>query len=209
MLPLDSLLALILFGFVSSITPGPNNLMLLASGVNFGIRRTIPHMLGIGVGFALMVVLVGLGFGQVFARYPDLHVALKIVGTLYMVYLAWRLANGGGIGDSQRPKQPMAFLQAAAFQWVNPKAWAMAVSAIAAYTVPDHYTLSILTIAVVFGAVNLPSVSCWALFGLALRRVLSNVRIIRIFNVSMALLLIASLFPVASELWLFLRGSAV
>lgn len=199
MLPPDALLALIAFGFVTSITPGPNNLMLLASGVNFGFRATIPHMLGIGIGFVVMVVLVGLGFGQMFALLPWLHVVLKVLGTLYMLYLAWRLANGGGIGESERPKQPMTFLQAAAFQWVNPKAWAMAVSAIAAYTVPDQFSLSILVIGLVFGAVNLPSVSCWALFGLWLRRFLSDPRTVRRFNLAMAALLVASLWPVAAE----------
>jgi len=203
MLPTDTVLALIVFGFVSSITPGPNNLMLLASGVNFGFRRTVPHMLGIGIGFVVMIILVGLGFGQLFARFPALHVILKVIGTLYMLFLAWKLANGSGIGDSVRPKQPMTFLQAAAFQWVNPKAWAMAVTAIAAYTVPDQFLLSLLGIGLVFGAVNLPSVSIWALFGLALRRFLSNPQVIRWFNIAMAALLVLSLWPVAAEFWTY------
>lgn len=200
MLPPDAVLALLVFGFVASITPGPNNLMLLASGVNFGFRRSIPHMLGVGIGFVVMIVLVGLGFGQLFAAYPWLHQTLKLIGVLYMLFLAWKLANGGGIGDGTRPKQPMTFLQAAAFQWVNPKAWAMALSAIAAYSVPGALSLSALMIGLVFGVVNLPSISVWTLFGAGMRRFLSNARNVRIFNASMALLLVASLWPAVAEL---------
>jgi threonine/homoserine/homoserine lactone efflux protein len=198
---LDLILALIGFAFVTSITPGPNNMMLLASGVNFGFRRTIPHMLGIGIGFTLMVALIGFGLGEVFSRVPVIYTALKYIGAGYMLYLAWKIAHaapltehGGGQG------QPMTFLQAAAFQWVNPKAWVMAVSAISTYTQPDNYIASVFLISFIFGAVNLPSVSSWAAFGVAMRRLLTNPRAVRVFNITMALLLVASLWPIVDDL---------
>jgi threonine/homoserine/homoserine lactone efflux protein len=200
MLPLESLLALAMFAFVASITPGPNNLMLLASGVNFGLRRTMPHMLGVNAGIVVMVLLVSIGFGHLFARFPWLHVTLKIAGVVYMLWLAWKLARGAGIGETARPKQPMSFLSAAAFQWVNPKAWAMLVSAVSAYLITDNVLGSAAVIALVFGVVSFPSLSCWALFGLGLRRYLSDPRTIRWFNLAMAALLVASLWPAIAEL---------
>lgn len=193
------LFALMSFAFVSSITPGPNNLMLLASGVNFGLRRTVPHMLGIGIGFTLMVVLVGIGLGEVFRQVPALYTVMKYAGALYMLYLAWKLANAGPVEDGEASGKPMTFLQAAAFQWVNPKAWVMALVAISAYTSPQNYLVSVLLVALVFGLVNLPSVSVWALFGVAMRRFLSNVKVVRVFNVTMALLLVASIWPIFAE----------
>jgi threonine/homoserine/homoserine lactone efflux protein len=196
MLPFDQLLALVVFSFVTSFTPGPNNLMLLASGVNFGFARTVPHMLGIGLGFMLMVMLVGLGVGQAFALFPWLHDAMKIGGFAYMLFLAWKIANAGTIGEGRAAARPMTFLQAAAFQWVNPKAWAMALSATATYTLADDFVASVAVVAVTFGLVNLPTVSTWALFGVWLRRFLSDAKTVRYFNWGMAVLLVASLVPV-------------
>jgi threonine/homoserine/homoserine lactone efflux protein len=196
MLPFDQLLALVVFSFVTSFTPGPNNLMLLASGVNFGFARTVPHMFGIGLGFMLMVMLVGLGVGQAFALFPWLHDAMKIGGFAYMLFLAWKIANAGTIGEGRAAARPMTFLQAAAFQWVNPKAWAMALSATATYTLADDFVASVAVVAVTFGLVNLPTVSTWALFGVWLRRFLSDAKTVRYFNVGMAVLLVASLVPV-------------
>lgn len=183
------------FAFVTSITPGPNNLMLMASGANYGFRRTIPHMLGVGLGFALMVALVGVGLMQIFDQFPITHQILKVVGITYLLWLAWKIASAdmpkldGGRG------RPMTFLQAALFQWVNPKAWQMALTAITLFA-PDRSFYAILLVAVVFGAVNLPSVSSWTLLGQQLSRVLSSPLRLRLFNVSMALLLVASLVPV-------------
>jgi threonine/homoserine/homoserine lactone efflux protein len=195
MLSLEALLSLIVFSFVTSFTPGPNNLMLLASGVNFGFSRTIPHMLGIGLGFMLMIVLVGLGLGSMFEALPWLHDAIKYAGFAYMLYLAWRIATSGQIGDGKANPQPMTFLAAAAFQWVNPKAWAMAVTALAAYTIADAFVASVAVVALVFGLVNLPTVSVWALFGVWLRRFLSDPKIVRLFNWTCAALLVLSLAP--------------
>ncbi len=200
MLSADAFVAPVLFGFVASITPGPNNLMLLASGVNFGLARTVPHMLGIAIGFSLMIVLVGLGFVQLFVLLPWLHPAMKVAGVLYMLWLAWRIANAGAVGSGKAVGRPFTFLQAAAFQWVNPKGWMMALTAIATYSDPQHMVTGVLIVAAVFGVVGTPSIAVWAVFGVGLRRILSSPRAIRIFNVTMALLLVASLWPVVADL---------
>jgi threonine/homoserine/homoserine lactone efflux protein len=200
MLSADAFAALVLFGFVASITPGPNNLMLLASGVNFGLARTVPHMLGIAIGFSLMIVLVGLGFVQLFVLLPWLHPAMKVAGILYMLWLAWRIANAGAVGSGKAAGRPLTFLPAAAFQWVNPKGWMMALTAIATYSDPQQMVAGVLVVAVVFGIVGTPSIAVWALFGVGLRHFLSSPRTVRIFNVTMALLLVASLWPVVADL---------
>ena len=183
------------FAFVSSITPGPNNLMLLASGANFGFRRTLPHMLGVALGFVFMVVVVGLGLASAFDRYPAAHTVLELASVAYLLYLAWRIANAAPPGDADATGRPFSFLQAAAFQWVNPKAWAMALTAVTVYTA-SRDPLGILVVGAVFGAVNLPSVGSWVLLGQSMRRVLTNPGRLRAFNVTMALLLVASLYPV-------------
>jgi threonine/homoserine/homoserine lactone efflux protein len=191
----DLLLALALFAFVSSITPGPNNLMLMASGANFGFRRTIPHMLGVALGFVFMVVLVGAGLVGIFEAFPVSYTVLKIASVAYLLYLAWKIANAGPAETGEGKGNPMTFLQAAAFQWVNPKAWAMALTAISVYA-PDQTLWAILLVAALFGAVNLPSVSSWTLLGQQMARVLTNPRRLMLFNWAMAALLVASLYPV-------------
>jgi threonine/homoserine/homoserine lactone efflux protein len=190
---------LAVFCFVSSITPGPNNLMLMASGVNFGVRRTVPHALGVGLGFVLMVALVGLGLAGIFARYPALLVAMKWAGAAYMVWLASKLVRAAPLKSGAAGGRPMTFLQAAAFQWVNPKAWIMALTAISTYADPADYTRTVLVVALVFGAVNLPCVSSWVVFGTALRGALQRPALLRAFNWTMGALLIASLYPVFTE----------
>jgi threonine/homoserine/homoserine lactone efflux protein len=191
----DLLAALVLFAFVSSITPGPNNLMLMASGANFGFRRSVPHMLGISIGHMVMVLLVGLGLARVFDAVPGSYTALKIVSVGYLGYLAWKIATAAPIERGQAKGTPMTFLQAAAFQWVNPKAWAMALTAITAYT-PGHGFAAVASVALVFMLVNLPSVSTWTVLGLQMARVLTNPRRMALFNWTMAALLMASLYPV-------------
>ena len=198
-MPTTLLWGLAVFCFVSSITPGPNNLMLMASGVNFGVRRTVPHALGVGLGFVVMVALVGLGLAGIFARYPALLVAMKWVGAAYMVWLAVKLARATPLKAGTSTGRPMTFLQAAAFQWVNPKAWIMALTAVATYTDPSDYTRTVLVVALVFGVVNLPCISTWALFGTALRGALGRPAVLRAFNWIMGALLIASLYPVFTD----------
>lgn len=196
----DTLIALVAFASVTSITPGPNNVMLLASGVNFGFRRTVPHMLGIAAGFTAMVLLVGFGAGSLFASSPALHAALKYAGAAYMLWLAWRLSRAGPAGDDAPARgRPMGFLGAAAFQWVNPKAWVMVLTATATYAGADGGAAGVLLIALVFGAVNLPCVGVWTAFGASLRRALSRPAVRRRFNAAMALLLVASLWPLVAE----------
>ena len=191
----EILLALIGFSLVSSITPGPNNLMLLASGTNYGFVRSLPHMLGISGGFAFLLVCVGLGLGEILEASPRLYLALKFAGAAYLVYLAFRIATSGPVAAGQVDSRPMMFLEAAAFQWVNPKAWVMALGSMTAYTNQASYLLSVIIVATVFTVVNLPSVAVWCGMGMGLRRFLSDPFRLRVFNVIMALLLVLSLWP--------------
>lgn len=192
---LETLPALALFALVTSVTPGPNNLMLMASGANFGFRRTVPHMLGVSLGFVLMAFLVGAGLAGLFQTYPVAVTALEVVSVAYMLWLAWKIAHAAAPKDRQAGGTPMTFLQAAAFQWVNPKAWAMALTAVTVYA-PDRSLWTVALVAAIFGAINLPSVSLWTLIGQQLRRVLTNTRRLTIFNWTMAGLLVLSLAPV-------------
>jgi threonine/homoserine/homoserine lactone efflux protein len=191
--------ALLVFSFVSAITPGPNNLMLLTSGVNFGFRRSIPHMLGVGLGFAIMVGLVGIGLDALFSQFPQLLPTMRWLGAAYLLWLAFKLAMAGPVGETEYRGKPLGFFGAAAFQWINPKAWVIAVSALTAYAVSENYTRSVLVVALVSGIVSLPCIAAWVLFGTAMRRVLSNPRFVRPFNITMALLLVASIIPVLTE----------
>lgn len=194
---IDLFLALIAFAVVSSITPGPNNIMLMASGANFGFRRTVPHMLGISIGFMVMMSTAGLGLSQVFDLYPVSHRILQVISVAYLLYLAWKIANAAPPKNAVDNVQarPFTFMQAALFQWVNPKAWTMALTAITVYAVQRDF-LSIFTLSAVFAIVNLPSVSVWTLMGQQLARLLTSRARLRVFNWTMAGLLVASLIPV-------------
>ncbi|MBW9116684.1 LysE family translocator [Rhizobium cauense] len=194
-MPLDTFLALVLFAFTTSITPGPNNMMLFASGVNFGFRRTVPHMLGIGAGFFSLLIGVGFGLGALLHTIPVLYTALKFAGGVYLAWIAWKIATSRTLGEGKSGAEPMSFLSAAAFQWVNPKAWVMAVTAMATYTIPDIYLASVLIVGLAFALVNVPSVSTWAGFGSALRDWLSDPVRLKWFNITMAVLLVLSLWP--------------
>ncbi len=198
-MPAALLWGLTVFCIVSSITPGPNNLMLMSSGVNFGVRRTLPHMTGVALGFVIMVALVGLGLAGLFSRYPALLVTMKWIGAAYMVWLAVKLARATPIKAGEAKGRPITFVQAAAFQWINPKAWIMALTAVATYSDPADYTRTVLMVALVFGMTTLPCVAIWVFFGTALRHALQRPAILRAFNWSMGILLIASLYPVFTE----------
>ncbi|HLD65113.1 MAG TPA: LysE family translocator [Pseudomonas sp.] len=196
----ELLVAFIAFAFVTSVTPGPNNMMLLASGLNFGLRRSLPHMLGISLGFMLLVLAVGLGLGQLFERQPLLYTTLRYLGAAYLLYLAWKIAGAGAPQASGESRgKPFTFLQAAAFQWVNPKAWVMAIGAITTYTPQDNFLVNVLLIAALFALVNCPSVGLWTVAGSLLRHWLDKPRVLRGFNIAMALLLVASLYPIFAE----------
>ncbi len=191
----DVLTALILFALASSLTPGPNNLMLMASGANYGFLRTIPHMLGISIGFLVLMGLTGLGLVQVFDRFPVSYTVLKVLSVVYMLWLAWKIANAAPVEADGAEGAPMTFLQAAAFQWVNPKAWAMALTAITVYVGDAGWAVLILASAV-FAAINLPAVSVWTVLGQQMKRILTNRARLRAFNWTMAVLLVISLYPV-------------
>ncbi|WP_037086979.1 LysE family translocator [Neorhizobium vignae] len=192
---LETFLALVLFAFTTSITPGPNNMMLFASGVNFGFTRTIPHMLGIGAGFLSLLIAVGLGLGALLHSVPVVYTALKFAGGAYLLWVAWKIGTSRSLSDGKTGAQPMTFIGAAAFQWVNPKAWVMAVTAMATYTNPEYYLPTVMMVGLAFAAVNVPSVSTWAGFGSALREWLSVPARLKWCNITMALLLVASLWP--------------
>jgi threonine/homoserine/homoserine lactone efflux protein len=191
----EVLTALAVFALVSSITPGPNNLMLMASGVNFGALRTVPHALGVCIGFTLMVGLVGVGLMGIFDAIPYSHQVLKVVSTLYLLYLAYKLATTDTMGERTTDSRPMTFFQAALFQWINPKAWTMALTAMTVYARGASLE-TILLVTLVFGVVNAPSISVWVLAGDRLGLFLSTPGRLRGFNIVMATLLVASLYPV-------------
>lgn len=193
---LNLLLSLMGFAFVTSVTPGPNNMMLLASGANFGLRRTVPHLVGVALGFGAMAFVMGLGLAQLFRSWPPIELGFKIVAALYMLWLASKIARAAAPkAEMDAEARPISFLQAAAFQWVNPKAWAMALTAVTVYA-SSSAPWAIALVAAVFTVVNLPSVTLWAWAGQALRRWLTTPSRLRVFNWTMAVLLIASLWPV-------------
>ncbi len=194
---LDLILALIAFAFASSITPGPNNLMLLASGANFGLIRTVPHMLGISLGHSLMVFLVGIGLKQIFDAYPFSYTVLKLFSACYLLFLAWKIAsNRTPPNATSGSAKPFTFLQAAAFQWVNPKAIAIAFTAISIYAPASATPAQIAMVAGIFAIVNLPSITTWAVLGQQMSRVLHTPRRLKIFNITAGLLLLATLYPI-------------
>jgi len=193
----ELILPLLLFSISTAITPGPNNVMVTASGVNFGYKKTLPHILGITFGFPVMVVLIGLGLGSVFKSFPVIHHILKYIGATYLLYLAWKIATFSSLNNNGDRNKPFTFWQAVIFQWVNPKAWVMAVGAIAAFTsVGRDVFLEVLLIAFVFCIICFPCVSLWAFLGTNIKRLLTTDYYRKVFNISMAFLLVISLLPV-------------
>ena len=198
-MPIDQYSAFVLFAWVSSITPGPNNLMLLASGTNFGFRRTIPHLLGVSIGFCVLIMVIWAGLSQLFERNPASYQILKVVGICYMLYLAWRMISATALqsGKSKTTAaKPFTFLEAALFQWVNPKAWTMGVTAISLFLPPSSGIAAAIVVTATFGLVNLPSVMLWVGIGTKIRGLLENPKYLQWFNWLMALLLLLSLYPV-------------
>ncbi len=187
------------YAVVTSITPGPNNTLLLASGANHGFARTVPLLLGINLGFSGLVLAVGLGLGGLFVALPILHELLRYGGAAYLLHLAWKIARSGGGGAAPDSRQPIGFIEAAAFQWVNPKAWIMAIGAVAAYTPAEGYFLNLMVVTLVFALMNAPCIAIWAGFGTLLRGFLADAAKRRIFNLAMALMLVASLYPILAR----------
>lgn len=201
---MEILVALIVFAFISSITPGPNNLMLMTSGINFGVRRTVPHMLGVTSGFTLMIAMIGLGLMQLIQAVPGSMMVITILSGLYLLYMAWKIATT----DTSQARddvttsrsKPFTFVQAALFQWVNPKAWTMALTAISAYAPKSQGWIGVLMVAGVFGIVNLPATGTWAVMGSKMRRFLGDPMRMKTFNIIAASLLVASLYPMVTGL---------
>jgi threonine/homoserine/homoserine lactone efflux protein len=191
----DLLIALIAFALVASITPGPNTLMLLASGVNFGFRRTLPHLMGVVLGFGMMTALVGAGLAGLFTAWPPARTVLQVVSAAYLLWLAWKIAHAAPPAGGTARGRPFSFVQAAAFQWVNPKAWTMALGAVALYA-PGQDIGAVLIVAGAYVLVGLPSGALWAGTGVALSRALRDPVLLRWFNWTMAVALVASLWPV-------------
>jgi len=197
---MDLLLGLVVFAAVTCFTPGPNNTMLMASGLNFGMRRTVPHVLGVTLGFAFMVLTVGLGIGQLLAASPVVYTALKALAVIYLLWLSWGIATSGGVPDGEAGARPLSFFEACAFQWVNPKGWIMAVGASTSYAIAGSLIASAAIAASVFAVVGLASSTSWAVFGAAFRRLLTRPGLLRVVNLLLAALLIVSLYPVLLEL---------
>lgn len=198
---MDYYLAILLFAFTATVTPGPNNVMIMASGLNYGVRRSLPHYFGICVGFPVMVVMVGMGIGTVFERFPVVHEIIKIAGVAYLLYLSWRIASASPVALEGGEGRPLTFWQAVLFQWVNPKAWVMVTGAVAAFTsVSIGIYVQVLQITSAFALVAFPCVAMWMIFGLGLKKLLKNPLYQRAFNIAMAALLISSIAPVINEL---------
>ena len=187
---------LALYAFVTSITPGPNNMMLMASGANFGLARTLPHMLGVSLGHGFMTFVLGLGLVQVFESFPTVRIVLTVLCSAYLLWLAWKIANAAPPKEGGETGSPLTFLQAAAFQWVNPKAIFMSITAQTNYAPEGAGWWGALMVAGVFACINLPSVSVWAWMGVQVKRFLGTGARLRAFNILMALLLVASLVPI-------------
>lgn len=194
----ETLTALIGFAFAMSISPGPGNFLLLASGANFGIVRTVPLILGISGGFLSMVFVVGLGLGPVLRDNETLYLILRLACVAYVLWLALKIATMKTVttGDVAAASKPIGFFHAAAFQLVNPKAWVVALIVTVSYTKQEAYLASLIMMITVFAVVNVPTISCWAFFGTGLRRLLGTERKMRVFNIVMAALLVGSMVPV-------------
>jgi threonine/homoserine/homoserine lactone efflux protein len=193
------LIAFILFAAVMFFTPGPNNIMVMSSGLTYGFRRTLPHITGVVIGFAFMVGAVGLGFGTIFIAFPVLQVILKYAGAAYLVYLAIMIAMSGPPKPGETGRGPMTFWQAAMFQWVNVKGWVAIIGTITAYAAIAGFPFNIVIQVLTFLLMGTASITIWTLFGSALRPFLTSPRSVRAFNLAMAALLLASLYPVFME----------
>lgn len=195
-MPLDMFLALVAFAAATAFTPGPNNIMVTASGVNFGFVRTLPHILGITFGFVVLLIGCAAGLGALIAAYPPLQFVLKVAGAVYMLWLAWKVATSAPAPSTQgEGAKPVSFWQATLFQWVNPKAVVIALSAIVIYVRPAQWRFDLAVLLAVFALATVLAVAAWTGFGVALRQVLTDPKKARIFNIAMALLLVVSIVP--------------
>jgi threonine/homoserine/homoserine lactone efflux protein len=191
----DLFIALFVFTGIAAFTPGPNNTLLMASGMNFGFRRTLPLVFGVAIGFPVMIGMIGLGLGQVFIAFPIIYQVLKYVGAAYMLCLAWKIATAKPDSIEASESRPLSFVQMSLFQWINPKGWVMAVTALSAYTLADNYYTGVVMVVGTFAFMGITSAVTWAAFGAALKSVMTDPRYFRMINVGLAVLLVASLIP--------------
>ena len=193
---LPTIVSFTLFATVSAFTPGPNNIMLAASGANFGFRASLPHILGVSAGFISLVIAAGFGLAGLFAAFPNLYDIMKIISFMFLIYLAWRIGSAGQ-AQSQHPSEPLQFWQAAMFQLVNPKGVSVIISSVTAYTSSATTVASeVFVLFVVFSFVTIGSTLSWTLFGLVIGQVLNTRKRLRLFNIIMASLLLVSLMPI-------------
>ncbi len=197
---MNMLLPAIIFAFSTSFTPGPNNFMLMHSGLNFGVKRSIPHCLGVNLGFTGMFIIVALGFGTLFHHYPMINTILKFVGAAYMLYLAWKiLQSHAKTSCSTKSARPWTFMQAVMFQWVNPKAWLMSIGAISLFTLSTNYLYNAFALALIFFLIGFFSEGFWVSSGALMSKVLKNDRQRFWFNAAMALTLALSVILIFLE----------
>jgi threonine/homoserine/homoserine lactone efflux protein len=194
LLPTATIVALCWFVLVNSITPGPNNIMLATSGVNFGIRRTLPQMAGVFSGVVVITIAIGFGLGSLFNEYPVVRDVLRVAGIAYILFLAWKIASAGSLGGGDLP-HPMRYGGSVLFQGVNVKLWMVAVATVALYVRPGHILGDTAQVTAVYALVNVPCMFVWAGFGAALRDFLKVPARIRAFNIVMAAALAASILP--------------
>ena len=195
---ISTILSFTMFAFVSAFTPGPNNIMLAASGANFGFRASLPHILGVSVGFIALVIAAGFGLASLFSAFPHLYSLLKIISFLFLVYLAWRIGSADQT-QSWRSNKPLRFWQATTFQLVNPKGVSVVISSVTAYTSSASAVANeMFILVVVFSFVTVGSTCTWTLFGLMIRQTFNTQKKLRLFNVIMASLLLASLLPIVA-----------
>jgi threonine/homoserine/homoserine lactone efflux protein len=198
--PLALIIAAVPFLAAMGFTPGPNNILVASSGVNYGFRATLPHIMGVTIGYPLMLLIVGLGLAKLFIAMPLIHVVLKYICIVYLLYLAWRIAMASAMGEARRTAKPLTFMQAAAFQWVNGKGWVVALSAVTTYTVVNPtLPLQMIALALLALGITFASVCSWTFFGSLLRQFLHTPSRRRLFNLSMAALLVLSILPVLWE----------
>ena len=168
------IIPILLFCFSTSITPGPNNIMLMSSGLNYGIKRSLPHLLGINIGFPLMILAIGLGLGSLFAKIPVIYPVIKTLGVSYLLFFAWKVANASAPKANEKLASPVTFFQAVLFQWVNPKAWVMAIGAIASFTSPEKFQTQMLFILGGYMTVGALCMIFWLTLGVSLKKLINN-----------------------------------
>lgn len=193
---IDLFFALIFFAFATAFSPGPNNTLLMASGITFGLRKTVPLILGVAIGFPLMIGCIGLGLGKIFEAAPLIYTAMKYAGAAYMLYLAWKIATEKfGAGEKDVDAKPLTFLHMASFQWINPKAWIMAITALSTYTVASSYFTGVAFVVGTFVVMGIGSATTWAVFGASLRHVFRDPYYFKMINWALAVSLVLSLVP--------------